>query len=505
MTDKPLAILLVEDSPGHQALLARHLRKTFAAAEIGIAPTLAAAREAIAVACPDLALVDLHLPDGLGTELLAEREFLGSFPVVIMTSQGDEHAAVEAIKGGATDYVVKCETTFADIGHVVERALRDWRNLCARQMAEDELRRSEAKHRRLTQEFQTLLEGISDAIALVDPQMRLVWANRVAIEAAAAGRELQAGVHCYHLWHGSDETCPDCPVMKTFQTGLPAETVREIPNGRIWGERTFPLKNPDGSVANVIILATDITEKMQLRAEAMRSSQLAALGELAAGVAHEINNPLNGIINYAQLLLDRDLPQEDQAFAHNIINEGHRVAEIVSNLLTFSRKPLEEPQPLSLAEALQGVLKLTAVNLRHENILLAVDIEPELPSVLGHYQQLQQVLLNVISNACYALNQKFPGHDPHKQLRIEMRRVESDGFCWLRTSIVDQGIGIPADILDKVCDPFFTSKPQGAGTGLGMSISHGIISAHNGRLLLSSKPGDWTRVVIELPCFAEKG
>ncbi|MCM2264945.1 MAG: ATP-binding protein [Desulfuromonadales bacterium] len=496
-------LLIVEDNPGHRELLGRHLRNAFVAADIGMAPTLAVAREMITVLCPDLALVDLQLPDGQGTELLADRTSLGSFPVVIMTSQGDEHAAVEAIKGGASDYVVKSERTFADIGRVVERALRDWRNLCARQMAEDELRRSEAKYRRLTQEFQALLEGISDAIALVDPQMRLVWANRVAIEAAAAGSKMQTGIHCHDLWHGCDETCSDCPVIKTFQTGRPAEVVRELPSGRVWGKRSFPLKNPDGSVANVIILATDITEKIQLRAESMRSSQLAALGELSAGVAHEINNPLNGIINYAQLLLDRDLPREEHEFAQNIINEGHRVAEIVSNLLTFSRKPPEEPHPLSLAEALHGVLKLTAVNLRHENILLEIDIAPDLPPVIGHYQQLQQVLLNVIGNACYALNQKYPGYDPHKRLLIKMHLVEDEGPCWLRTSITDYGIGIPADLIDKVCDPFYTSKPQGAGTGLGMSISHGIVTAHHGRLLLSSSPGAWTKVVIELPCSKE--
>lgn len=503
MAGRSLLLLLVEDNPGHQALLVRHLRKTFAGAEIAVAPTLATAREMIAANCPDLALVDLQLPDGQGTELLAERPALGMFPVVIMTSQGDEHAAVDAIKGGATDYVVKSETTFADIGHVLERALRDWRNLCARQMAEDELRRSEARHRRLTQEFQTLLEGISDAIALVDPQLRLVWANRVAIEAAADGSELQVGTPCYQFWRGCGEACPDCPVVKTFRTGLPAEMVRDLPNGRIWGERSFPLKGPDGSVVNVIILASDITEKLQLRAEAMRASQLAALGELAAGVAHEINNPLNGIINFAQLLLDRELPPEEHEFARHIIGEGHRVAEIVSNLLTFSRKPLEEPHPLSLAEALHGVLKLTTVNLRHDNILLEVDIAPDLPPVVGHFQQLQQVLLNVISNACYALNQKYPGVDPHKRLQIGMHRFDSEGDCWVRTSITDYGTGIPADLLDKVCDPFFTSKPQGAGTGLGMSISHGIVAAHNGRLLLSSSHGAWTRVVIDLPCIGE--
>lgn len=499
MNDQSPLILLIEDNPGHRALFVRYLRKSLPTARIVEAGTLAQAREAVAVACPDLALVDVQLPDGRGTDLLADRDALGSFPMVIMTSQGDEQAAVEAIKRGATDYVVKSEIMYNDIGHVVERALRDWSNLCSRQRAEEELRRSESKHRRLTHEFQTLLEGIADAIVLVDPQMRLVWANRVAIEAAAADMHWQTGMLCCRLCENRDGKCPDCPIMKTFQTGRLTEVVKEYPAGRFWGKRTFPLKDADGSVVNVIVMSTDITEKMQLRAESMRSSQLAALGELAAGVAHEINNPINGIINYAQLLLDRENLGNGRIFADNIITEGQRVAEIVRNLLTFSRKPQADPLPFSPAEALQGVLSLSEARLRDDGIHLELAIAPDLPEVLGHFQQFQQVLINLISNACYSLNEKYPGDDPGKRLLIEMTGQVSDDMCWLRTTVTDHGCGISSEILAKICDPFFTTKPRGSGTGLGMSISHGIVTAHRGRLMLSSKEGEWTKVIVDLP------
>lgn len=504
MLEKPLNILIVEDDAAHLALLVRYLRKGLPTPGIRMATTLAEAREAVAEQCPDLALVDLNLPDGAGTELLAERIVLGLFPVVIMTSQGDEARAVAAIKSGATDYIVKNEAVLTDIAHVVERAMRDWQNLCARQQAEDELRRSEAKYRRLTHEFQTLLEGISDAIALVDPQHRVVWANRVALENSAVSRDWQSGIHCFTLWNQRSEACPDCPVVQAFQTGLPAEAIKELPNGRIWGKRSFPLKGQDGNVANVIILATDITEKLQLRAESMRSSQLAALGELAAGVAHEINNPMNAIINYAQLLLDDGLEGEKAEFAGRIIDGGERVAEIVRNLLTFSRKPQENPLPVSLLDVLQSVLRLSEVRFRHEGIILDIDVAHDLPQVTGQYQQLQQVLMNLVTNACQALNQKYPGNDPGKRMVIELKRHTDDGVCWVRTSITDYGVGIPANLIEKVCDPFFTTKPQGVGTGLGMSISHGIVTSHNGRLLLSSAPGEWTRVIVDLPCLEER-
>ncbi len=499
MTDNLLAILIVEDDPTHQKLLMYHLRTAFPDIELTIVATLAEAREAIVSSCPDIAFVDLNLPDGRGVDLLAEGGCLDSFPVIILTSQGGEDIAVEAIKKGATDYVVKSESAYADIQHCIERALRDWYNVSARKIVESDLRNNEVKYRRLSQEFQAILEGISASIALIDSQFRLVWANRAAIDRSFPGKVWQEGIPCFDFWWGNDEPCSGCPVHEAFQTGLPAEEVKEYDNGRTLAMRAFPMLAQEGSVSNVILLSNDITEKVQLRAETMHSSQLAALGELAAGVAHEINNPLNGVINYAQMLHDSNLHEEERALAQSIISESSRIAEIVSNLLTFSRKPQDEPQLLSLAEAMDGVLKLTAVKLRQDNIIIEIDIDADLPLLVGHYQTIQQVFLNIISNASYALNQKFPGTDPNKRLLITMSRFESKGLRWLRTTITDQGTGIAADILAKVCDPFFTTKPQGRGTGLGMSISHGIIKSHDGRLLLSSVLGSGTKVVIDLP------
>lgn len=504
LMEKQLNILLVEDNAAHCALIKHYLSQCRTPPVITTVASLAEAREAIADGQPDLALVDLKLPDGLGTELLDDGIFPRSFPIVIMTSQGDETAAVEAIKRGAIDYAVKSETTFAEIVPLAERVLREWDNLSARKLAEDNLRRSEDRYRRLSQEFQLLLDGITDAIALIGPDMRMVWANNLALAAAASGR-WQRGVHCFNFWHDRTEICTSCPVQTAFATGEQAEVISSLPGGRIWGTRAFPLKGPDGEVANVILVATDITEKTLLRAESMRSGQLVALGELAAGVAHEINNPINGIINYAQLLLDRQLAGAGEELVHNIIEEGERVARIVSNLLMFARKPQTDYQPFSLSSALQGVLSLTGSNFRHESTRLEVDIEENLPPILGHYAQIQQVFINILSNACYALNQKFPDDPEQKKIRIEVRRLTQPGEDWLRTTVTDNGVGIAPLVLERICTPFFTTKPQGDGTGLGMSISHGIVTDHRGRLLVSSEVGAWTRIVVDLPVVKEGG
>jgi signal transduction histidine kinase/DNA-binding response OmpR family regulator len=498
MPDKTLKIVLVDDEPAHHVLLASYLRKAFPGISLSHASSLAEARQILEQDHPDMALIDLNLPDGRGDVLLSEGQFRKSFPMVIMTSHGDEEVAVEAMKNGASDYVVKSPAAFADVSHLVSRTLTNWSNIRARLDAEAELRESEAKYRRLSQEFQTMLEGIPDAISLLDRDMKLIWANRVAIESTASKGYLGTS-YCFNLWQDRDTPCENCPVHRSFTTGKPAEEVVEHPDGRLWSERSFPIRNHDGSVANVVLVAADITERTKLRAEAMRSSQLAALGELAAGVGHEINNPLNAVINYAQLLIDGGLEGEMRGYAELILREGQRMADITSNLLTFSRKPLEESQSMSMSAALDGVMKLTAVKLRHDNIKLILKCDEDLPRVVGNFQQIQQVLLNIINNAGYALNERFPATDANKKLFIFLRAGTYDDRRWLRTTVIDFGTGMNKESLNKVFEPFYTNKPQGCGTGLGMNISEGIIRDHGGRISYRSRFGFWTRVVIDLP------
>lgn len=324
MEDHLLKILMIDDASDHHALLSMYLKKAFPGIVISHAVTLGEARRMLESDFPDLALIDLNLPDGRGDSLLSDEQVKGQFPMVIMTSHGDESVAVEAMKSGASDYIVKSEESFADISHLVTRALNNWRNLQARVVAESELRKSESKYRRLSQEFQTILEGISDAISLVDKDMKLIWANRVAIESSVHDTQNPGNVHCYKFWRGRKEQCENCPVHRSFTTGKTSEEIVEYPDKRLWSKRSFPLKNPDGTVASVVLVAEDITEKVQLRAEAMRSSQLAALGELAAGVGHEINNPLNGVINYAQMLIDLDIEGERSSWP----NQSSRKASV---------------------------------------------------------------------------------------------------------------------------------------------------------------------------------
>jgi PAS domain S-box-containing protein len=248
----------------------------------------------------------------------------------------------------------------------------------------------------------------------------------------------------------------------------------------------------------------DITEKINFQKEAMQAGYLASLGELAAGVAHEINNPVNGILNYAQILLNESKKDSrEQDILTRIIRESDRVAVIVSGLLSFARGRLEKKSPIHVSDIMSASLDLTSSHIVRDGIRFKLDIPPDLPAIYAHSQQIQQVFLNIISNARYALNQKYNGRQDDKYLEIIGRQIMVDSHPYVRVSFFDNGNGIPDSLLDKVKKPFVSTKPKGEGTGLGLSISHGIVSEHGGRLVIDSIDGEYTKVMIDLPVNAQ--
>ena len=232
--------------------------------------------------------------------------------------------------------------------------------------------------------------------------------------------------------------------------------------------------------------------KMQvLQADACRTAHLAALGELSAGVAHEINNPVSGIIGCAEILTDECSEQGVSADIPNrILQDGKRIAKIVSKLLSFARQQPHELNPTRIADVLADVLMLTTKLFQKSGITVQLDIPQTLPMVMADAQQLQQVFINLLNNARYALDHAAPEKHAPKMLTITGQRIEHDGRQYVRTSFHDNGTGIPENILDKICDPFYTTKPIGEGTGLGLSISYGIIKDHDGRLSFESQAGE---------------
>jgi len=250
----------------------------------------------------------------------------------------------------------------------------------------------------------------------------------------------------------------------------------------------------------------DITEQREaerakeaLEAQLIHNQKLESIGTLASGVAHEINNPLTGIINYAQLIQDRVDDESLEGFAAGIIREGNRVATIVKNLLSFSRQEKERHSPAEVSDIVNVVLSLIGTALRKDHIDLQVDVPDDLPKLRCRSQQIEQVLLNLLTNARDALNERYPEFDENKILRLTARTRDVDGHPWIRIVVEDHGAGIPYETIDRIFDPFFTTKPRDAGTGLGLSISHGIVRDHRGTLGVESQRGVYTRFTIDLP------
>ena len=206
------------------------------------------------------------------------------------------------------------------------------------------------------------------------------------------------------------------------------------------------------------------------------------------------------MINYAEVLKDAYHKQgQDDEILNRIIKEGERIAKIVRNLLSFARDRNEEHTPTHIKDILWDALGLVENQIIKDGIKCNKDVPPGLPVIRARGQEIQQVFLNILSNARYALNKKFPGPHEDKILEITGETRTIQGQHVVRTTFYDHGAGIPANILNKICNPFFTTKPKGEGTGLGLSISHGIVKNHGGRLSFESVEGEYTKVTVDLP------
>ena len=185
-------------------------------------------------------------------------------------------------------------------------------------------------------------------------------------------------------------------------------------------------------------------------------------------------------------------------FAGEIFNECRRVAEIVRGLLTFARQEASVQVPTHIEEFVNEATKLMGKVLTKDHLELIVRIPPGIPQVRCQTQQMQQVLLNLLSNARNALNQKYEGYQREKRIEITAQPVEFLNQSWLRISIKDFGVGIPADDLERIFDPFYTTNLGSTGTGLGLSVSRGILEERRGRLTVASELGEWTVFNIDL-------
>lgn len=395
-------------------------------------------------------------------------------------------------------------------------------NISPLKQVQRQLEEREEEYKLLSSEFKSILDGIQDVISVIGPDMRIRWSNHGQRRWNLRDAKIPQRA-CYTLWNKNIEMCKECPVRDCFATGEMQSAKIASPDGTKWGVKAFPQFDSLGNVINVIEVASDISESVILKEETMRSARLASLGELAAGVAHEINNP-NGVIMHsapilkeivaAALPLFDDYAQQHgdfqlgrlpysrlrdtlQRLPDRIIDGSQRIKFIVDDLKNFVRDEGDDQQRQSvdLNHVLAVAVRLTNNTIKKETRHFEIHYDETIPPFHGSAQRIEQVIVNLIMNACQALTCVDNKIIITTRFNAEKEMVELEVF--------DQGAGIKEEDLIKVTNPFFTTKRETGGTGLGMSISSRIIEEHSGFLKIESTVNIGTTIVVSLPCVKE--
>ena len=353
------------------------------------------------------------------------------------------------------------------------------------------------------EEWRTTFDSINDMVAIVGANHQVIRVNKAFARVINMESGDIIGRHCYEVIHGMNQPHPSCPHARTLETKKVETSEYFDKKLKLWVEATAsPIFDDNGQLTGSVHIIKDISarkkaeeEEQQLRNKAEMSSRLAAVGEMASGIAHEINNPLTGVIGFSELLLGRPNLPEDMKEELKIINDGsQRVKDIVRRMLTFARQAKPLKSSVSITELIDNTLELRGYVLKTANIEVVRDYDPDLPWVMADAGQLQQVFLNLIVNAEYAMKK---AHDKGV-LVIKTERL--DGY--IRISVTDDGTGIPEAVKSRLFQPFFTTKEPGEGTGLGLALSMGIIKEHGGFMKVDSVEGQGTTFIIDLPITA---
>jgi PAS domain S-box-containing protein len=367
------------------------------------------------------------------------------------------------------------------------------RDMTERKLAERVLKRSEER-------FRTILEDMDNGYFELDTRGHYAFVNDAMCKILGMSRaEIVARHFCSfadpdddRFVESSRAVISDVVKRGVTLSGLFGTIVKGDGSRRIIGVSVSPVKDAGGSVTGVRGITRDITERRKMEQQLLIAGKLASIGELAAGVAHEINNPLTAIMGFAQLLsTDDEVPDRIKTDLEKIYGQSQRAARIVQNLLTFARSYGVEKNAVDINHLILKTLELRGYEHGVANIQVCTDLQPGLPVASGDGDQIQQVLLNIIINA----EQSIAAKKKSGTIQIVTGLVDER----IRISITDDGVGIPRHILDRLFDPFFTTRAIGEGTGLGLSVCHGIITNHGGRIYAESVPGEGATFVIELP------
>ncbi|HAH31447.1 MAG TPA: hypothetical protein DCL44_03930 [Elusimicrobia bacterium] len=526
-----IKILVVDDEPGIRDMLSYELCSHDY--QVVTAVNGEEALEKVGKEKFDLVISDIKMPRMGGLEMLdAIKKVNPDIEVIMSTGYGTIETAVSAMKKGAYDFVQK-PFNLDEILAIIEKALE--KSELRALLGVYEASRNIFSLIKLD-ELLPVMAGLSNRILKADDVsiMLMDHESRLAVAAAAGLDDDKRGKTRLALGErvagkvaqNQDPVIIDGPLDKDPRfSGI--DSLRDIRSaivfplvmeGRLLGVlnanrtvREAPFTSADLRYASVLCsqiaqaihnatlyraLDNKIREIQRIQSQLVESEKLAAVGKLAAGVAHEINNPLTGIIGFAELLLKSgELSYGQREDVQSILDQSQRCRRIVQNLLQFSRRKKGNVETVNLGSLLEASLQLMKYDLLRSDITVEKHFPEDLPCVQGNAAQLEQVYLNLISNARQAMEGKKDG-------LLKISASNEDGRIVLRFE--DNGCGIPPENLNKVFDPFFTTKAVGQGTGLGLSISYGIIQEHQGTLRVESQAGKGATFIISLPVFSKE-
>lgn len=356
-----------------------------------------------------------------------------------------------------------------------------------------------------------ILDSITDVMMVLDEDLRILSVNSVFEELFPNRNTL--GEHCYKIFTCHDYPCTVCPAFRSLRRNrvYRESAIFQINNSNMHFDMVAsPLPHPAGQGRAVLMLKRDVTLEKRLQAQMYQSGKMASIGTLAAGIAHEINNPLTAIAGFAEGIgrrlpkLPDNVPQElaeDLAeYAEIIIRETSRCRDIVEALLNFSR-PMPSRAPVCLSAMVIEAISLLRHKLKsREQVVFCLDFAPDLPDIWADDTQVRQLVLNLVTNALDALEVDEESSSEQKEEKITVRAFKEKDAVVLE--VEDTGAGVDSEHLDTVFEPFFTTKPK--GMGLGLSVCYSVVQAHGGDIAMS-RSGGVTCVTVRLPLQKEPG
>ncbi|MCI0437590.1 MAG: ATP-binding protein [Chloroflexi bacterium] len=347
---------------------------------------------------------------------------------------------------------------------------------------------------------QAIIRSINQALVVLDGSTSIVLSNQRFGEVFRIEAGKETGMRLGDVFPSDRVASVIRQVMETGEPIREVEAAFSSPGGE---ERNFlvgvsrlvvNLPNPM-EPGNILVTFDEVTEWKRRQQQVMEASRLVSIGEMAAGIAHEINNPLAALMGFSQLVMRRNIDDTARRDIEKILAEAKRASKIIANLQSFARRYKPRKDCVNVADIVKKVLDFRAYEFQVNNIGVVTSFDPATPQVMGDEHQLEQVFLNIAINAEYFMAEANRGGTLAVHIGPSSGRV--------RLSFSDNGPGIAEEVMPKIFDPFFTTKEVGKGTGLGLSICYGIIHEHHGTIAVSSAPGKGATFIIELPA-AEK-